>query len=70
LVYYIRLVVERAGRAVQVEAVVAANDRLKAVVVVVIVVVAVVIIVVSEREFVVVPLCTQKNTIFSDKFDL
>jgi len=67
LVYYVRLVVERAGRAVQIKAVVATNDRLEAVVVVV---VAVVIVVVGEREFVVVPLCTQKNTIFSDKFDL
>jgi len=67
LVYYIRLVVKRAGRAVQVEAVVATNDRFEAVVVVV---VAVVIVVVGEREFVVVPLCTQTNTKFPNKFDL
>jgi len=47
--------------------VVTTNDCLETVIVVV--VVAVVIVVVGECEFVVVPLYTQINTIFPDKFD-
>lgn len=64
LVRYVRLVGERAGRAIQVETVVvmiAADNRLETVVmvmivVVVIVVIVVIIVVVGERELVVVPL--------------
>lgn len=55
LVRYVRLVGERAGRAVQVETVVAADDRLETVVVVIVIVI--VVVVVGERELVVVPLC-------------
>lgn len=57
LVRDVRLVRERAGRAVQIEAVVAPDDRLETVVVVVVVIVVIiVVVVVGERKFVVVPL--------------
>jgi hypothetical protein len=65
LVRYVGLVGKRAGRAVQVEAVVAADDRFETVIIVVVivvgVVVVVVVVVVGEREFVVVPLCNDNN---------